>query len=189
MQEIYFKNRNQWRNWLEKNHNQCDEGIWIVYFKKHTKKPSISYDEAVEEALCFGWIDSKINRIDEERYRQIFIPRRKKSIWSLLNKKRAQKLIKEGKMTEAGLKEIKKAKKQGTWQKAYTSQTKPTMPEELKKALKQNTVALDNFNNFTNSMQLRYIYWINDAKREETRQKRIKQVVQLATQNIKPSMT
>ncbi len=188
MQELFFTNRNDWRKWLFKNHNTC-EGVWLVYFKKHTKKPTISYDEAVEEALCFGWIDSKINRIDEERYRQVFTPRKKKSIWSLLNKKRVEKMIIEDKMTKAGMLKVEEAKKNGMWQKAYTSKIKPEVPPDLIKTFEKNKIAKENFKNFTNSQQLRYVYWINDAKREKTRIKRIKQVVQLASQNIKPSMT
>ena len=188
MQELFFINRKEWRTWLTKNHNTC-EGVWLIYFKKHTKKQTIKYDDAVEEALCFGWIDSKINRIDEERYRQVFTPRKKKSIWSLLNKKRVEKMIKEGRMTKAGMLKVEEAKKNGMWQKAYTSETKPEVPSDLIKTLKKNKIAEENFTNFTNSQQLRYVYWINDAKREETRTKRIQQVVQLASQNIKPSMT
>lgn len=188
MEELFFTNRKDWRKWLDKNHSSCD-GVWIIYYKKHTKKHTILYNEAVEEALCFGWIDSKINRINEERYRQIFTPRKKKSIWSLLNTQRVEKLIREGKMTKAGLDKINYAKEIGSWQKAYTSQTKPKTPPDLIIALKENKIAYSNFSNFTDSQQMRYVYWINNAKRDETRSKRINQVVQLASQNIKPSMT
>lgn len=99
---LYVKKRGEWRKWLEKNHQKESE-IWLVYYKKHTKKPSIPYNDAVEEALCFGWIDSSEKRIDKERYAQRFTPRKPKSNWSESNKERVRKLIVQGKMTPAGL--------------------------------------------------------------------------------------
>ena len=95
-----FKDRKVWRTWLRKNHRRSD-GIWIVYFKKHTGKKSITHAEAVEEALCFGWIDSQVRRMDDERYQQRFTPRRRGSVWSLINKESVIRLIKQGKMTKA----------------------------------------------------------------------------------------
>ncbi len=102
MKTLYVKSRDEWRSWLEKNGRSCRE-ICLIYYKKNSGKPRIAYDDAVEEALCFGWIDGKTIRIDEERYGQRFTPRNPKSHWSPINIRRAKRLIKEGKMTEAGL--------------------------------------------------------------------------------------
>jgi uncharacterized protein YdeI (YjbR/CyaY-like superfamily) len=109
-----FTDRAKWRSWLEKNHSSA-KGIWVIYFKKHTGKPTMTYAEAVEEALCFGWIDSLTKKLDEERYMQKFTPRKNNSNWSELNKKRVEKLIAEGKMENAGFDQIEKAKKSGKW--------------------------------------------------------------------------
>ena len=111
--QLSFTNRTQWRTWLTKNQDKESE-VWLVYYKKHTKKPTISYDDAVEEALCYGWIDGKVRTIDEERYMQRFTPRKPDSLWSLINKKRVLKLIEEKKMTPIGMELIKEAKKRVT---------------------------------------------------------------------------
>ncbi len=103
---LYVTTRDEWRSWLEENH-KSEKEIWLIYYKKHTGKPRIPYDDAVEEALCFGWIDSIIKRIDEEKYTQKFSPRKQNSAWSDLNKKRVKKLIEEGKMTKAGYETVK----------------------------------------------------------------------------------
>ena len=112
IEEILFKTRDDWRSWLDNNHQKYKE-VWLIYYKKHTKKQSVLQPEAVEEALCYGWIDSIVKRIDDERYKQKFTPRNDKSIWSDLNKNRVSKLIKDGKMTEYGLAKINIAKKNG----------------------------------------------------------------------------
>ena len=155
---------------------------------KNTKKLTIVYNDAVEEALCFGWIDSTIKRIDDETYKQKFTPRKDKSVWSLVNKKRAEKMIREKKMAKAGLKKIEIAKKNGQWEKAYTSKEKIKMPDYLEKALKTNETAWKNFNNFANSYRNQYIGWVISAKREETRAKRIATVIDRSEKNLKPPM-
>jgi len=185
--EILFKNRNEWREWLLQNHSTCDE-IWMIYFKKHTKKESISYNDAVEEALCFGWIDSIVKTIDNERYKQKYTPRRKNSIWSKLNKKRVEKMIQAGKMTEAGQLKIEEAKQNGQWEKAYGMRIKPEIPEDLLAALRLNENALENFMKFAPSHQTTYIYWLNAAKRPETRKKRIVQIMGFSEKNQKPGL-
>ncbi len=182
---IIFESREEWRAWLEANHLREKE-IRVVYFKKHTGKDSVSYDEAVEEALCFGWIDSKVNRVDDEMYMQIFTPRKPKSLWSELNTKRVEKLIKLGKMKPAGMKLINLAKKSGTWQNAYSSSKKEEMPDDFKTALSKNKKAMLNFTNFAEGYQNRYIAWIQMAKRPGTREKRIREVVKFAWENRKP---
>ncbi len=113
---FYSKDRKAWRNWLEKNHN-ASPGIWLIYYKKDSGKSRVAYADAVEEALCFGWIDSTMNPIDADSYMQLFTPRKEKSGWSKLNKERVEKLIQLGLMTDAGMKKIELAKKHETWNK------------------------------------------------------------------------
>jgi len=184
---LYVTGRNDWRTWLGKNHDREKE-IWLVFYKKHASKSGIPYDDAVEEALCFGWIDGTLKRIDSEKHIIRFTPRRKNSVWSEINRKKAEEMIKEGRMTEAGLAKIEEAKKNGKWQSAYTSKKKLPVPPDLKKALMKNKKACGNFNNFASTYQNMYIGWVIDAKRKETRERRIKQVVERAEQNKKPGM-
>ena len=181
-------NRDDWRAWLKKNHSTQKE-VWLIYYKKHTGKPRIPYDDAVEEALCYGWIDSTVKRIDDEKYAQKFTPRNEKSNWSELNKKRARKMIKAGRMTQAGLAKFKQAGKQ----KDKEAKDKPlrkrlVTPPDLKKALSVNKKALQTFNDFAPSYRRLYIAWITVAKRKETREKRIKQTVKWSAENKKPGM-
>jgi uncharacterized protein YdeI (YjbR/CyaY-like superfamily) len=173
--------------WLEKKH-ASEKEIWLIYYKKHTKKPTVAYNEAVEEALCFGWIDSIVKRIDDETYMQKYTPRKDNSIWSQANKKRTEKMISEGKMTKAGFDKIEIAKKNGQLEKAYTSQKKIEMPDYLEKELKKNELAWNNFNNFASSYQNMYIGWVTAAKRLETREKRITAVIARSVKNQKPEM-
>jgi uncharacterized protein YdeI (YjbR/CyaY-like superfamily) len=180
-----FKNREEWRDWLEKNHLKEKE-IWLIHYKKKSNKQSVNHFEAVEEALCFGWIDSKLKRVDEERYILRYTPRKGKSVWSKINKDAAEKMIKLGKMTDSGLEKIKLAKKQGLWDAAYTNLKKDRLPSDLKKALLENKIALKNFNNFANSYRNSYIGWVKNAKTDETRKRRIKEVVKRSIINKKP---
>jgi uncharacterized protein YdeI (YjbR/CyaY-like superfamily) len=186
-EEILFPNREEWRKWLEINHNRS-EGIWMVYYKKHSSKESVSYNDAVEEALCFGWIDSLVKTLDNEKYKQKYTPRRKNSVWSKINKERIEKMINEGKMTSFGMKKVKEAKLNGEWEKAYEMRTKPELPQDLKIELQKNEDAWQNFQNFAQSYQSTYIYWLNSAKRPETREKRIKQIIKHAHENQKPGI-
>ncbi|NOR16444.1 hypothetical protein GQ543_01870 [candidate division WOR-3 bacterium] len=184
--KLYVTNRDDWRAWLEKNHATKKE-VWLVYYKKHTGKPRIPYDDAVEEALCYGWIDSTIKRLDNEKYAQKYTPRRAKSIWSRLNIERAKKMINQGKMTKTGLALFKEAgKKKGS--KAKVIKKNYAVPADLKRALTRNKKALENFNNFALSYKKIYVFWIIDAKKKETREKRIKRVVKWAAQNKKSGM-
>jgi len=186
-ESIYLTDRKKWRIWLRKNHKTKNE-IWLIYYKKHTGKARIAYDDAVEEALCYGWIDSTIKRIDDEKFAQKFTPRNKNSNWSDLNIKRAKKLIQTGNMTKVGLALFQNRK---IFSKK-SSQTKSTEVDKilpaLKKALASNKKALENFNNFAPGYRRLYIGWINSAKREETIEKRIKIVVERSEKNIKPGM-
>ncbi|MCK4654569.1 MAG: YdeI/OmpD-associated family protein [Candidatus Cloacimonetes bacterium] len=184
---LYVTTHQQWRKWLEENHATQNE-IWLIYYKKHTGKPRISYENAVEEAICFGWIDSLIKKIDDEKYMQKYTPLNDNSVWSEINRKRAEKMMKERKMTPAGLKKIDTAKKNRKWKKAYSSTRKIEMLPELERALKTNETAWFNFNNFADSYKNMYIGWVSAAKREATRQRRIKEVVRRSEQNQKPGM-
>jgi uncharacterized protein YdeI (YjbR/CyaY-like superfamily) len=183
---LYVINRDEWRAWLKENHKSKKE-IWLVYYKKHTGKQRIPYDDAVEEAICFGWIDSTIRKLDEEKYAQKYTPRRSGSVWSLLNIKRAHKMIKEERMTQAGLALFKEAGKKKS-SKARIPGKKLSVPADLKKALSKNKKAMNNFDNFAPSYKKMYILWIDDAKKQETRRKRIKRVVEWAVKNQKPGM-
>ena len=185
--KLYVKNREDWRSWLQNNH-AAEKEVWLIYYKKHTGKPRIPYDDAVEEALCFGWIDSIVKRIDDEKYTQKYTHRKDKSIWSELNKKRAEKMIKQGRMTEAGLIKSQKAKENGEWYKTTSKIDRPAIPPDLKNALAANKDADRNFNNFAPSYQKQFIGWIASAKKKETREKRIKETIKLAEQNKKPGM-
>ncbi len=189
-EQLYVTDRDEWRNWLDKHHSQKKE-IWLVYYKKHTNKPRIAYNDAVEEAICFGWIDSTVRTLDDERYMQKFTPRKKKSNWSDLNKERARKMIKAGKMTEAGCEKIRELlaeDKNGL--KIGKKETKKALviPPEIEKALSANKRAWENFNNFAPGYKRQYIEWILDAKKEETRERRLGEVINRLEEDKKPGM-
>ena len=184
---LYVTNRVDWRDWLQSNH-QSKKEIWLIYYKKHTGKPRIPYDDAVEEALCFGWIDSIIKRVDDATFVQKFSPRKPRSLWSALNKDRVEKMIKAGLMTQAGLDKIEEAKNNGKWEEDYTSKKVVEIPSDLTIELSKDMVAHRNFLNFADSYKNMYINWINSAKKEETQQRRIKEVVLRASKNMKPGM-
>jgi uncharacterized protein YdeI (YjbR/CyaY-like superfamily) len=182
---LFFKNRNEWRSWLEKNHVICAEA-WLVHYKKSSGNKNLNHFDAVEEALCFGWIDSKLKKIDEERFILRYSPRKPKSIWSKINKETAEKMICLGKMTKAGFDKIEEAKKRGFWDTAYTNLVKKRLPSDLKKALLVNKIAWNNFQQFANSYRNTYIGWVKGAKTEKTRKKRISEVVKRSLKNKKP---
>ena len=184
METIYCKDKDDWRAWLELNHT-TEKDIWLIYFKKHTKRKTVFYTDAVDEALCYGWIDSIVRTIDDETYMQRFSPRKDKSVWSLVNTDKVKRLIKEKKMTPAGMRLVEIAKKNGEWDKAYSLKVKVEMPIELEEALKANQFAFENFYKFANSYQQAYIRWIIKAKRAETTQRRIDAVVAKSEQNLK----
>jgi len=181
---VFFKDRFEWRRWLQRNHDKYSE-IWVLTYKKHTGRQCVSYEDALEEALCHGWIDSRMRRIDDEKHMWRFAPRKLDSIWSLSNRRRAERLIKEGRMDAPGLAKIEAAKRSGEWDKAIAPSRPPRMPKDLKDALEDNEKAWKNFSAFAPSYRTTYIYWVISAKREETRRKRIKEVVRRASENIK----
>jgi uncharacterized protein YdeI (YjbR/CyaY-like superfamily) len=184
---ILFKNRDEWRSWLDSNH-LIEKHVWLIYFKKHSLKNSVAQPDAVEEALCYGWIDSIVRRIDEEKYMQKFTPRNEKSIWSDINKKRVALLIKNSKMTKAGMKKVRAAKKNGYWNKLNDNSDIKNIPVELEIALSKNERAHSNFNQLAASHKKHYIYWIATAKKEETRIRRTLKAIQLLERNEKLGM-
>lgn len=185
----HFKDRSSWEEWLSKNHDLVQE-VWMLHYKKHTGKNTISYDDAVEVALCYGWIDGKIRRLDEDTFVRRFTPRRKNSVWSELNKKRAEKMIRQNLMTEAGLQKIEEARKSGKWDNIQSKNDikKVEAPLSFQAALVKNKLALKHFTALSQSYQNQYIAWIVNAKKEETRQRRIGKVIHLLMENKKPGM-
>ena len=180
---IHPKTRTEWRKWLERNHMQKD-GVWLISFKKATGKPRLEYDEAVEEALCFGWIDSKGNKLDEERSLLWFAPRRTGTGWSKLNKTRVDTLIAAGHMTPAGLVKVEAAKQDGSWN-ALDSVEALEIPPDLKKALAADRTARQYFDAFPRSVKRGILEWIASAKKPETRAKRVQETATLASKNIR----
>jgi uncharacterized protein YdeI (YjbR/CyaY-like superfamily) len=180
---FYAKSRKDWRKWLEKNH-ASKKTVWLIIFKKQSNVPTVSYPEAVEEALCFGWIDAKALKKDEESYYQSFSSRKPKSNWSKINKVRVAELIQKNLMTAAGLDAIKTAKRNGAWN-ASEDIDNATIPEDLKRLLNKNKEAVKNFNAFPPSSQKVILAWIKNAKKPETRLKRIETTVMLASKNIR----
>ena len=182
---LLLRNKTEWRKWLEKNHSTLDE-IWLIHYKKSSNKKNLNHYEAVEEALCFGWIDSTLKRIDDEKYILRYTPRKNKSVWSKINKETAKRMISDGKMTTSGIEKINTAKKNGLWKTAYTNKIRDKLPSDLEKSLSSDRVAWENFQNFANSYSNMYIGWVNNAKTEKTRIKRINEVVKRSRKNQKP---
>ncbi len=184
MKKLYVTNRDEWRDWLSRHHTSEKE-IWLIFYKKETSKPTIPYEIAVEEALCFGWIDSIIRKIDSKKYARKFTPRKDNSRWSELNRKRANKMIKKGKMTIDGLAKINKAKKTGLWDKELRPRIPLDIPPEFAKALAHNKKAKENFDKLAPSYRKHYIGWIAIAKHPETKVKRIKESIALLAKGEK----
>jgi uncharacterized protein YdeI (YjbR/CyaY-like superfamily) len=180
---FYAKTRKDWRKWLQKNQAK-EKSVWLIVYRKTSKTPSVYYDEAVEEALCFGWIDSKPNKRDAESYYQFFSQRKPKSNWSKLNKIRVEKLIAQGLMTDSGMTMINLAKEKGTWT-ALEKVEELIIPPDMKKLFDKNKVAYKNFQAFPPSTIRGILEWILNAKKPGTRQQRIEQTVTLAAKNIK----
>jgi uncharacterized protein YdeI (YjbR/CyaY-like superfamily) len=180
---FYAKSQMEWRKWLELNH-QSEKSVWLILYKKESETPSVYYSEAVDEAICFGWIDSKPNKRDEASYYQFFAKRNPKSNWSKVNKEKVKRLLAEGLISNAGLEAIEIAKKNGTWT-ALDKVEELCIPDDLQKAFDKNKIAFANFDSFPRSSKRGILEWILNAKRPETRQKRINETVELAEKNIK----
>lgn len=172
------------RNWLSLHHTTA-HAVWLVYFKKHSATPSITWTEAVDEALCFGWIDSTARTLDADRYEQYFTRRRPNSPWSRVNKDKIDALHRAGKITAAGYTTIDEAKRNGSWA-AFDDAENLVVPDDLADALRRAR-AHENFDGLAPSRRRSTLYWINSAKRSDTRRRRIDQTVQAASQQTAPN--
>ncbi len=180
---IHPKTRAEWRAWLEQHHTR-KEGVWLISYKKGAGKPRFDYEEAVEEALCFGWIDSKPNALDDERSRLWFAPRKPQTGWSKLNKERIERLIEQGLMMPAGLAKVEAAKQDSSWH-ALDAIEALEIPPDLEQALIAYGEAKQNFEAFPKSVKRGILEWIASAKKPETRAKRIRETAQLAAENVR----
>lgn len=176
--QIYIETAAEWRKWLAEHHDK-QKGIWLIYYKKHTGKPRVAYDDAVEEALCFGWIDSTVRRIDDELFMQQFTPRNAKSNWSELNKKRVDKLMRSGKMMPPGMILVEVAKQNGKWYEIDLPQQQYELSPEIINLLKSNKKAHQAYLKLTPSKRKLFTNWVMSAKRTETQQKRCNEMIEL----------
>jgi len=182
---LHVTDREQWRQWLQENHAR-ERQIWLVFYKVHTGQLNLPYEDSVEEALCFGWIDSLIQKIDENRYARKFTPRKPGSKWSHLNKRRVARMIEAGRMMGAGLALVDFPLTDAIISPA--PRPVPDLPDWFEKALRENPLAWENFNKLPPSHRRNYIGWISDAKREETRQRRIREAIGLLEKNERLGM-
>lgn len=176
MEERAFASKDEWDAWLEANHASVD-GVWLMFAKKGTGVPTVVYAEALDVALCFGWIDGQVKSVDETYYRQKFTPRRARSKWSQINVGKVEALIASGAMRPAGLAEIERAKADGRWDAAYAPASKMEVPEDLAAAL-QAAGCADAFAALKRQDRYSILYGLHDAKRPETRARRIAKVVE-----------
>jgi uncharacterized protein YdeI (YjbR/CyaY-like superfamily) len=179
----YFKNAKAWREWLHNNYHSST-GVHLIFYKVNSPFESMRWEEAVQVAICYGWIDSTVRNIDEHCRKQMFTPRKDKSVWSKLNKTYIEKLIADNLMHESGLSKIKTAKQNGSWT-SLDAVEDLIIPEDLDLAFKQNQTAFENYKNFSPSYRKSYLYWLNQAKRTETRSIRIAIIIDLCEQNKK----
>ncbi|MDO6739162.1 YdeI family protein [Wenyingzhuangia sp. 2_MG-2023] len=177
-------NQQDWREWLELNHTN-KESVWVIFYKKSSANVNLSWSESVDEALCFGWIDSTKKTIDNEKYRQYFSKRKAKSNWSKVNKEKVKTLIEQGLMREEGYKSIEIAKENGSWT-ILDEVEALVIPTDLHEEFLNYKGSMEFFNSLSNSAKKILLYWIVSAKRKETRQKRILEIVENASNNLKP---
>jgi len=175
---VFFATPDELGAWMDEHAEESD-GIWLKFAKKASGIPSVVYADAVEIALCHGWIDGQAKRLDDDHYVQRFTPRRARSKWSKINRQKAERLIAEGRMRPGGLREVERAKQDGRWDEAYDSPTTATVPEDFKRALAAEPAARDFFERLGNTKRYSFLYRIEDAKRPETRAKRIAEYVAL----------
>ena len=173
--ELYFKNDSEFRNWLHTNYNNS-KGVYLIFYKVAHENESMRWEEAVRVALCYGWIDSTVKSLGDGKRRQYFCPRKPKSVWSKVNKDHLKQLKKDGLLHKSGHATIAIAKENGSWA-SLDEVEKGIVPEDLKAAFKNNNEAFINYSNFTHSQRKSYLYWLNQAKREETRIKRIAEII------------
>ena len=177
-------NKKQWRAWLKANHNK-EQSVWLICYKQKSGMPTISWSDAVDEALCFGWIDGKAKPIDDDKFMRSFSRRKPRSMWSRINKEKVQKLIDDGSMTKAGLACVEIAKQNGSWE-ILDDIEDLIVPDDLEKALKTKRGSKAFFLSLSKSSKKIMLSWVTLAKRPETRQKRISEIVENAAQKLKP---
>ncbi len=181
--ELYFERDVEWYNWLLHNH-QSYKGVYLIFHKLEMQIPTMRWEEAVKVALCFGWIDSTVKSLGNGKRRQYFCPRNPKGVWSALNKKYVKELIDAGLIQETGYKVIETAKKNGMW--TFMDEVeKGIIPEDLQKAFDNNDLAYKNYRNFSSGYRKSYLSWLKMAKRDETRQKRIAEIIEYCRKNSK----
>lgn len=179
-----FESKKKWADWLARQHGKS-LGVWLKLAKKATGIPSVSYEEALDVALCYGWIDGQKGSFDDEYWLQKFTPRGPRSIWSKINTEKVERLIKSGEMTPAGLKAIEAAKKDGRWEAAYASQKNISTPDDFQAALNKNKKAKAFFETLKSAERYSFLFRIQTAKKAETRAKRIQQFVEMLARNEK----
>lgn len=181
---FYPESKQDWRNWLQENHKK-KQAVWVVCYKKNTGVTSITWSEIVDEALCFGWIDGIKKNIDAEKYKQYVTKRKANSIWSKINKQKVEQFINEDLMTKAGLESIEIAKQNGSWS-IYDEVEDLIIPEDLEIAFKKYDNAKEFYLSLSDSIKKQILAWLVLAKRAATRQKRIQEIVESASQGKKP---
>lgn len=181
--ELYFPEHNAWYEWLLQNH-KTHNGVYLIFFKIENKEASMRWEDAVKVALCFGWIDSTVKSLGSGKRRQYFCPRKPKSVWSALNKSYINELKKDNLIHDSGYESIRIAKQNGSWS-ALDDVENGIIPEALQLAFDRNPKAFENFQNFSPSYRKSYLYWLNSAKRDNTRQQRISEIIKLCEANIK----
>jgi len=182
--KFFAADRAAWRAWREEHH-ATDRAVWLILLKKGVAGVRLTLDEAVEEALCFGWIDGRLRRIDDRRHMLRFSPRRPDSVWADSNKARVEKLIAAGRMTEAGLAVVRVVKERGTWEAGGDRRLDET-PPDLEEALAASSAAADRWRAWPPSHRRQYVHWVLDAKRPETRARRIAETVRRAAAGLGP---
>jgi uncharacterized protein YdeI (YjbR/CyaY-like superfamily) len=180
---LYFKHHIEWRYWLAENHSAFN-GVYLIFYKVENKEESMRWEEAVKVALCFGWIDSTVKSLGNGKRQQYFSPRNPKSVWSALNKKYLKELFSANLMHANGIEKIEIAKENGSWI-ALDDVENLIIPKELQIQFNKNTTAFTNYQNFAPSYRKNYLGWLNQAKREVTREKRITEILKLCEQNLK----
>lgn len=174
---LEFKTAKTFETWLLKNHEKST-GIWLKLFKKDSGKKTVTYAEALDVALCYGWIDGQKLGFDEEAWLQKFCPRRPKSIWSKINTGHVERLVNEGRMRPAGLKAVEKAKADGRWEKAYDSTSTTTVPEDFLKEIRKNKKAEAFFKTLNKTNLFTIAFRLQTAKKQETRDRRMKEIIE-----------
>jgi len=183
LEEHYFKTDTEWREWLHVNHDSSN-GVYLIFYKVDHDKDSMRWEEAVRVALCYGWIDSTVKSLGDGKRRQYFTPRNDKSVWSALNKKHIKELKEANLMHKSGLEKIKIAKANGSWT-ALDDVENGVIPEDLQTEFDNNPTAYKNYQSFAFGYRKSYLYWLNQAKREDTRTKRIKEIINLCENYVK----